>query len=64
MTDEMKFEAGASSENRIVFTTKKIETLKKLVSSKQCDQIWKFIELWATVQSVWQQLICPNLSHS
>ena len=30
----------------------------------QCDQIWWFIGLWATFKSFWQQLICPNLSHS
>ena len=27
----------------------------------QCDLIGRFIALWATVQSLWQQLICPNL---
>ena len=27
----------------------------------QCDQIGRFIRLWATFQSLWQQLICPNL---
>ena len=27
----------------------------------QCDQIGWFIGLWATFQSFWQQLICPNL---
>ena len=30
----------------------------------QCDQIGRFIGLWATFYSVWQQLICPNLPHS
>ena len=30
----------------------------------QCDQIGRFIGLWATFQSLWQQLICPNLLHS
>ena len=30
----------------------------------QCDQIWQFFGLWATFQSLWQQLICPNLPHS
>ena len=29
-----------------------------------CDQIGQFIGLWATFQSFWQQLICPNLPHS
>ena len=29
-------------------------------SPLQCDQIGQFIELWATFQSLWQQLICPN----
>ena len=26
----------------------------------QCDQIGQFIALWATFQSLWQQLFCPN----
>ena len=26
----------------------------------QCDQIGRFIGLWATFQSLWQQLICPS----
>ena len=30
----------------------------------QCDQIWQFFGLWATFQSLLQQLICPNLLHS
>ena len=25
----------------------------------QCDKIGRFIELWATFQSLWQQIICP-----
>ena len=29
-----------------------------------CDQIERFIGLWATFQSLWQQLICPNLLNS
>ena len=28
---------------------------------RQCDQIGQFIGLWANFQSLWQQLICPNL---
>ena len=31
---------------------------------KQYDQIWRFIWLWATFQSLWKQFICPNLPHS
>ena len=27
----------------------------------QCDQIGRFIGLWATFESLWQQFICPNL---
>ena len=30
----------------------------------QCDQIGQFIGLWAFFQSLWQQLICPNLLQS
>ena len=33
-------------------------------SCNQCDQIGRFIELWATFSSLWQQLICSNLAHS
>ena len=32
--------------------------------SEQCDQIGRFFALWATFQSLWQQLIGPNLPHS
>ena len=34
------------------------------VCCHQCDQIWQFIGLWATFQSLWQQLLCPHLPHS
>ena len=34
------------------------------LSANQCDQIWRFIGLWATFKSLLQQLICPNLPHS
>ena len=30
----------------------------------QCDQIGRFIGLWTTFQSLWQQFICPNVLHS
>ena len=30
----------------------------------QCDQIGQFIGIWAGFQSLWQQLNCPNLTHS
>ena len=30
---------------------------------EQCDQIERFIALWATFQSLWQQLFCPNWPH-
>ena len=30
----------------------------------QCDQIWRFIGLWTTFQSLCQQLFCQNLPHS
>ena len=38
--------------------------MKIVVPRFQCDQIWRFIGLWATFKSFWQQLIYPNLSHS
>ena len=34
------------------------------LSPPQCDQIGQFIGLWASFQSLWQQLVCPNLPHS
>ena len=34
------------------------------VSKRQCDQIGRFFALWATFQSLWQQLFCPNLPNS
>ena len=34
------------------------------VGRDQWDQIGQFIGLWATFQSLCQQLICPNLPHS
>ena len=33
------------------------------VTYKQCDQIKQLIALWATFQSLWQQLFCPNFRH-
>ena len=35
-----------------------------LNDSLQCDQIWRFIGLWATFKCFWKHLICPNISHS
>ena len=35
-----------------------------IISANQCDQIWRFIGLWATFKCFWQHLICTNLSHS
>ena len=34
------------------------------IRCSQCDQIGQFFGFWATFKSLWQQLICPNLSHS
>ena len=36
----------------------------KFMTYLQCDQIWWYIGLWATFQSPWQQLICPNIQYS
>ena len=33
------------------------------VRGGQCDQIAQFIGLWATFQSLVQQLVCLDLSH-
>ena len=35
----------------------------KVVVSSQCEQIVRFIALWTTFQSLWQQLICPFCTH-
>ena len=29
-------------------------------SPQQCDRIWRFIGLWSTIQSQWQQLFYPK----
>ena len=34
-----------------------------LVGCFKCDQIGRFIGLWVTFQSLWQQLFCPNHTH-
>ena len=34
------------------------------VAYPQYDQIGRFIVLWTTFQSLWQQLVCPNRPHS
>ena len=33
-------------------------------TTQQCDQIGQFIGLWATFQSLCQQLFCSHLLHS
>ena len=33
------------------------------ISHNQCDQIGRFIGLWGNFESLWQQLISPNLPH-
>ena len=32
-----------------------------LGGAQQCDQIGRYIALWATFRSLWQQLFCPNI---
>ena len=34
-----------------------------LFDPSQCDQIGRLFILWATCQSPWQQLFCPNCRH-
>ena len=63
----LQYVTGGDSENgksikHIYGSQRKLEDQK--VSELQCDQIGQFIGLWATFQSLWQQLICPNLQHS
>ena len=45
------------------FDFKRTKLNKKEDGTDQCDQIGRFIGLWAPF-SLWQQLICPNLPHS
>ena len=37
--------------------------VEKFFYCVQCDQIGRFIGLWATFESLWQQLICTKISH-
>ena len=39
------------------------ETCQNDAQTNQCDQIGRFIGLWVTFQSLWQQSICPFLSN-
>ena len=38
-------------------------SLSKYAICNQCHQIGRFIALWATFQSLWYQLFCPNCPH-
>ena len=44
-----------------------LKQLRKIHCSARCceqyDQIGRFIALWATIQSLRQQLLCPNWKH-
>ena len=33
------------------------------MAAAQCDQIGRFVALWANFESLWQQLFCPNRPH-
>ena len=33
------------------------------LAQKKCDQNGRFITLWVTFQSLWQQLFCPKCKH-
>ena len=46
------------------FCLKKTKINLKVASGGQFDQIWRFFGLWATFQSLWQQVICPILLNS
>ena len=39
------------------------EFCKEKLREEQCDHIGQFITLWATFQSLFQQLFCPNCQH-
>ena len=38
------------------FISNLISSPSVFFKDKQCDQIWRFFALWATIQSLWQQL--------
>ena len=40
------------------------QKIAQIVADNQCDQIWRFIGLWATYKRFWQHLIFTNLPHS
>ena len=45
--------------------TEDIERVSYLVvCCSQCDQIGRFIAVWVTFHSLWQQLICPNCRYN
>ena len=49
---------------RIMGITDQLTNLWYPQCYQECDQIVRFIGLSATFSSLWQQLFCPNLSHS
>ena len=63
-------EAFGKSQARFAFKFGVITGDRALIGNKtlfigaQCDQIGRFIRLWASFKSLWQQLNCPNLPHS
>ena len=59
-TDNKQKEAriGPFKNNKRVFLC-----LPLKITWGQCDQTGRFIGLWATFKSLWQQLIWPNLQH-
>ena len=40
-----------------------LKKIARIKTSHGCDQMGRFITLWATFQSMWQQLFCPNCLH-
>ena len=47
-----------------VALTIKVVGVEGKQADRQCDQIGRFIGLWAPFQSLWQHLVGPNLPHS
>ena len=46
---------------KLPFAWTNLKLIAGVVWASQCDQIGRFIGLWATFQRLKQQLICPNL---
>ena len=54
------FPHNKNPHNQVSFKKPLIQLIQLFLPHRQCDQIGRFIALWATFQSLWQQLFWPN----